>query len=170
MPTRLIVAIIMLAAALLLGFFLVWPKFQDFQQLRTELEQKKAELDSKTSYYSQIKSIWNRLDEYRDSLSLVESAVSKNYSLPALFNYLQELSGQTGLVLEDLTLSGVSGENIREISFNLGVSGSYASLKSFLSALENSARLFNVKSINFSSPEKEKDKISFNITIAAYSY
>lgn len=160
----------MLVITLALGFFLVWPKFQDFQQLQGELEQKEVELDSKTAYYSEIKKIQDRLEGYQDSLLQIENAVSKSYSLPVIFNYLQVLSGQTGLILEDLTFGGVSGQDLQEISFNLKVSGSYSSFNSFLSALESSARLFNVKSIHFSYPEGGRKAFSFDITVATYSY
>ncbi len=160
----------MLVITLVLGFFLVWPKFQDFRQLQAELEQKEVELNSKTDYYSEIRKIQGRLEEYQDSLSRIENAVSKSYSLSVIFNYLQVLSGQTGLVLEDLTFGGVSGQGLKEISFNLKVSGSYSSFKSFLSALENSARLFNVKGIRLSFPEKGEKSFSFDITVATYSY
>lgn len=170
MSARLIIIVIMFAAALLTGFFLAWPEFQKLQQVQYELEQKKAELDSKTSYYSEIKNIWGRLEEHQDSLSQIEKAVSKGYSLPVLFDYLQGLAGETGLVLEDLTFGSASGEDIKEISFNLGVSGAYSSFKSFLKALEQSAKLFNVKSISFSSPEEEEEVFSFKMTVATYSY
>lgn len=169
MPSRLIVAIAMFAAALLTGFFLLWPEYQNFQQVQADLGQKKAELDSKISYYSEIKNIWSRLEEYRDSLSQINEFIPDSYSLPALFNYLQGLASQTGLVLEDITLGGVGGEGIKEINLNLEVSGTYSSLKNFLNALEQSAKLFNVKSISFSFPE-EVGVFSFKIAVATYSY
>lgn len=169
MSARLIIIIAMVIAALLVGFFLVWPEYQKFQQLQLELGQKKAELDSKVSYYSEIKNIWGKLEGYEDSLAQIEGAVSESYSLPALFNYLQRLAGQTGLVMEDLTFGGIAGETIKEISFNLEISGTYTSFISFLNILEHSAKLFNVKSISFSSPERGQI-FSFEVAVATYSY
>lgn len=168
MSIRLIIVIIMLVAAVVLGVILVWPKFQDFQQIQSDVDQKQSELDSKTSYYSKIKEIWSKLEEYKDVLTRIDSAFPVAYSVPALFYYLQRTTGETGLVMENLTLGGFSGERIKETDVTLQASGSYASLKTFLEALENSVRFFKVKNISFSSPDK--GMFSFEIRITAYSY
>jgi len=169
MPPRLIISIIMSITALVLGFFLVWPKYQYFQQRQTEVEQKEIELSSKTEYYSKFREIWGRLEKYQDSLSRVDEAIPETYSLPALFYYLQQTAGQAGLVVEGIIFNGVSGEEIKEISVSVQASGRYSSLQDFLSALENSVRFFNVKSISFSSPGEE-EIFSFDLGIATYSY
>ena len=167
----LIIIFAMVATVLAVGFFLAWPKYQQIQQLKEEISMKEEELNSKTDYYSQIKKINSRLEEYQDSLSQVEQAISKSYSLPATFDYLQKVSGESGLILEDLSLESLNAQGIlKEINLNLRVSGAYSSFKNFLSALENSARLFNIKNISFSSSEKTGQPFSFNLTIATYSY
>lgn len=169
MSARLIIVIMALAASLPAGFFLTWPEYRKFSQFQADLEQKKEELDSKTSYYAEIANLWTRLEEHQESLLKIDGAISDSYSLPALFNYLQQIAGGTGLILEDLSFAGVTGEAIKEISFNLEVSGSYASFKNFLKALEESNRFFNVKSVNFASP-KTGQIFSFKMTVATYSY
>lgn len=170
MSFRLIIIIVMLAIASFLGMILVWPKYQDFQQIQSQVKQKEAELDSKTAYYSKIQEIWGKLKEYEDVLSKIDSALPKDYSTPVLFNYLQQTAGGTGLILENLTFGGLTGDRIKEISVNIEATGSYSSLKSFLSALENSARIFKVKSLSFSSPKSNKDSFSFELGISTYSY
>ncbi|MBI2626168.1 MAG: type 4a pilus biogenesis protein PilO [Candidatus Nealsonbacteria bacterium] len=170
MPRRLMIIIIMLIAALILGFFFVWPEYQDFQLIQTESAQKKTELDSKADYYDYFKKTWEGLEKYKDALSKVDNAIPQTYSLPSLFNYLQETAGESGLVLEDLNFRGIAGENTKEISFGLQVSGSYNSFKSLLSSLENSIRIFKVKSVSFSSPKKGEKSFSFDLEVATYSY
>ena len=170
MPRSFIIIITILATALAFGFFLTWPKYQDFRQISLELEQKKAELESKTAYYAEVKDIWSKLEGYDDALAKIDLAVTKTYSAPVLLNYFQQTTNETGLLLENLTLGSVAAiGKVKEISFNLGASGSYSAFKSFLSALENSERLFKVKSIKLSSPEKEEGP-SFNLDISTYSY
>ncbi len=136
MPIRPILIIVMLIIALVLGVTLVWPKFQDFKQVRAEVEQKEAELNSKTEYYFIIQEIWGRLEGYADVLTQIDAALQKGYSIPALFNYLQQTAGQTGLILEDLTFKGVSGDKVKEISINLRVSGSYSAFQNFISYIQ----------------------------------
>lgn len=168
MSARLIIITVIFTAVLVAGFVLVWPKYQDFQSVLSKLQQKEAELNSKTAYYSKIKEIWERLEKYEDVLAKIDSAFPNNYSIPVLFNYLQKTTGETGLVLENLTFEGVTGDKVKEISIRLEVSGDYSSFKNFLSAIENSARFFKVKSISFSS--SKEGKFSFDLGIATYSY
>lgn len=165
------IIIIILIIALAGGFFLVWPKFQNYHQLLLKMEQKETELNSKTEYYFAIKDIWGKLEKYEDVLSRVDSAIPKNYSTPALFYYLQQVAGQAGVVLGDLNLGGVSGDKVKEIDVNLRVSGSYSSLQKFIFLLENSARFFKIKSIGLSSASSEKgNSFSFDLAITTYSY
>lgn len=168
MPTRLIILIVMLVAVLTAGFTLVWPKYHDFQLAILTLKQKEAELNSKTAYYSKIKEIWGELEKYEDVLVKIDSAIPSSSSIPVLFNYLQKTSGETGLILENLTFGEIAGDKVKEISIHLQIVGDYSSFKNFLSAIENSARFFEVKSISLSS--SGKGKFSFNLEITTYSY
>lgn len=168
MPHRFII-IIMFLAALSLGFFLVWPKYQDFQQLQIEIMQKEGELNSKTAYYSKINEANEKLKEYQNVLNEIDAAIAKSYSVPVLFNYLQQTAGETGLIVKNLILEDVTGKEIKEINIHLQMSGAYPSLKSFLSALDNSARFFRIKSVIFSSPVKGS-AFSFDVGVATYSY
>ena len=107
MTTRLIIIILMFAGALVGGFILVLPKYQDFTHLQSMLIQKEKELSSKTAYYSKIQEIWVELEKYQDVLAKIDSAVPNDFSIPVLFDYLQNTAGETGLVLENLTFEGV---------------------------------------------------------------
>lgn len=157
----------MFAAALVGGFTLVLPKYQDFVYTQSVLAQKEEELNSKTAYYSKIQEIWGELEKYQDVLAKIDSAVPNDFSIPVLFNYLQTTAGDTGLIMENLTFEGVAGNKVKEISIRLQLAGDYSSFKNFLSAIENSARFFKVGSINFSF---SKGKFIFNLGISTYNY
>ena len=163
---KLIITAACLVLALVSGFFLTWPKYQALQVLQTNIEAKEAELQSKESYFSQIKEISEDLEGYAESLAKISSALPETPALPSLFNFLQITASQTGLVLEEIILGSV-GQG--EIHVTCRLAGSYPSLKSFLLALESSARLIEVESISFSSPEEGKP-FTFNLKIKVFSY
>ena len=172
-----LITVIIFAVAVSFGVFLAWPKYQDLNGLRAEIKQKEAELKSKSDYYARIKSISVELAGYQDQLAKISTALPEVPSLPPVFNYLQEASADAGLLLEDITLGAVQlsededgSGRIREININLQLSGSYQALRSFISNIEKSARLFAVKSINFESPKDPEDPLSFKVNIAANSY
>ena len=169
MSSRLIISIAILASAFLFGFFLTWPKYQDFQGVRSELGQKEEELSSKTAYYSKINGVWEKLKSHEDSLAKISAFVPQGYSIPVLFNYFQRTAGETGLIIEGLTFGGAVGDKVKEVNINFKASGDYPSLKNFLSAIENSERLFKIKNISLSSSDNEK-KFSFSMEISTYSY
>ncbi|MBI2450400.1 MAG: type 4a pilus biogenesis protein PilO [Candidatus Nealsonbacteria bacterium] len=170
MYNRLIIAVMIFVAVALLGLLLVWPKYQDFQLLRGNLEQKKIELSSKRDYYDYFRNIGGKLEQYNDVLPQIDAAISEGYSLPALFYYLQRRAGESGLISESIQAGEISGsKEVKEINISFKVSGTYSSLKSFLYALENSARLFNIKKVNFSIPERG-GPFSFDLELTTYSY
>ena len=170
MTKQLIITAIMLVAALPLGIFVVWPKYNDFQRTRLELKQKEAELNSKESYYSKVKDVWSRLDDYGDALARVDSAIPQSYSLPVLFNYFQQTANENGLIIENLTFGEAAEGKVKKISINLMANGSYFSLKSFLSAIESSERFFEVNSISLSPGAEAEQAFSFDLKILTYSY
>jgi Tfp pilus assembly protein PilO len=168
MSVRLIIIIIMLVVALVLGFFLVKPQYSDLRAAQSTYDQKDTELASKTAYYDKIKEVDDKLNEYSDVLDKIDLALPSGYSVPSLFYYFQKTAGNSGLLLEDISLGDISSGNIKEINVDLKLAGSYPSLISFLSALENAARLSSVKIISFSS--SKEGLFTFELTVAVYGY
>ena len=159
-----------LVLALVLGLTLTWPKYQDLRILQMDIKDKEAKLQSQKEYFSQIKEISEQLEEYIEPLAKISSALPKTPSLPSLFNFLQLSASQTGLLLEEMTLGGVSEGEIR-VSNKL--IGDYPAFKNFLLALETSSRMIEVESIAFESP-KEPDEpdepFTFVVKIKTHSY
>lgn len=180
---RLIATGIFIIISLFLGIGLVLPKYQDFKVLQLDVKEKNISLQYKNERHSQLEKISEEIEEQKESLSKVSSALSKDPSLPALFDFFQKTTAQSGLILETLAYSGISKPKpqkgvepgvfeetrIKEILFSLSVSGSYSAFKDFLLAVENNARIFEIKNISFSSPG-ESGTFSFNLSVKTHSY
>ena len=156
-----------LVLTLILGLILTWPKYQTFQTLQLNIKIKEAEFQSKQAYFSEIKEISEQLEEHTDALGKISSALPENPSLPSLFNFLQLSAAQTGLVLGEIILGGVSQG---EILVTTRVIGDYPDFKNFLLALENSARMIEVEGVAFASPQKPTESFTFVVQIKTYSY
>ena len=172
--SRLIIAIsfLLLVFSILGGVFYCWPKFQDFLYLRIELKGKDTEIKQKEEYFSKLDSLSSKMINYPEELAKINSALPIDPSIPALFNFMQVVSSENGLILENLTLGSISPlseKGVNQISFNISVSGSYSAFKNLLSALYGNARMIDINSIGFSSNE-EKDLFVFSIDLATYSY
>lgn len=158
---------------LILGIGLLLPRYQDLKGIQKTVEEKKAEVQYKEKYFAEIGEIKTELEKYETELSKIDSALPQNSSLPSIFNFLQEASSQSGLVLKGISpftvFSVGKDSNLKETKFNLQLSGDYSSFKNFLSTLEKSARMIEVENISFSLPI-EGELFTFNIRVKIYSY
>ena len=164
-----------LVLTLILGLTLVWPEYQSFQTLQVNIEEKNIELQSKEEYFSQIAEVSLQLEQYESELAKIASALPLETSLSSLFNFLQSTAAQTGLVLEEITLSAITSpqkkkDSLKEIHVNLSMLGSYSALKDFLLTIEASSRIIEVESISFESPEDLTEPFTFIVEIKTYSY
>jgi Tfp pilus assembly protein PilO len=180
--SRIYFAIAFLAAALIVGGILAWPKYQALTNLNEGIEVKELELRSKTDYFDHIRKLSERLEEYQESIDKINSALPNDPLLPSTFNYLQNAASQAGLIMEEVAVgaAGTFGDqpqpatapgksSIKTINITVSLAGSYASLKNFLSEIENSSRIIEVKRVSFTSPEEEDEPFSFNINLVTYN-
>ena len=175
---RTFISFILIGISIFLAVIFVWPKYQNFNNLKIEIFNKEQEIKYEEEYQKEVVRISQKLDERQAEIEKIDSALPADLSLPALLKFLQKITSENGLILTQAALipakpiEGIS--NTREIQGNLAVSGSYSSLKNFLTALENSSRIIDVDSINLSANPKKtsesSDIFSFQIKIRAYSY
>lgn len=178
LPIILIIIIILLGAA---GYFLLWPKYQDYVVKKEEFDTKDEEIQAKEEYLPKLEAISVRLLEFEDQVSKVETAIPSEPSVAALFNYLQKATSQNGLILRDIDVSELFSIKKTELSgrmermpFSIMVMGSYISLKNFLLDVYLNARMINISSIDFGYSAIEDASVTnffnFNISLETQSY
>jgi Tfp pilus assembly protein PilO len=171
---KVIIYIFIIFLCLILGvIFFGWPEYKNFNNLKLQIEERKAELENKNKYFSELNSISLKLKEYGSDLSKIDSALPTTSIVPDVINFLAEKSSQNGLILEKVKLDKISplekDSKIQKISLTLSLSGFYPALRSFVYSLQKSAKLIEVDSIMFS--ESQPGGIfSFNLRIKTYSY
>jgi len=179
---------------LLIGFFLLWPKYQELTGVQAKIEGKKKELQYLQDYFSKLNQLSQKLKKYETQLSKIDFALPSDPSLTllSLVEFLQKASFQNGLIFQNLgsfsitspksstttspRLSTTSPEllevetpsNIKELYISFEVAGSYSALKNFLNTLEKSAKIIEVEDVSFSSGEETT--LSFSLSIKTYSY
>ena len=158
---------------ILLIFFLVTPEFNRFNSLETELGEKTAEYNAKYDYYSAIDATYFDLVGHQSDIDKVDNALPENSDLGQIIYYLQKNAKASGLEVKDLFLSKSSvaestGNNVKNLSFSMDLSGDYPSLGNFITALENSSRIFEITTINFDS--NNGPPYNFNLQIKTFSY
>lgn len=159
-----------LLLTLILGLVLIYPQYQELTLVKEKIEEKKTELQSKEEYLSNLQKTSEKLNQYETELSVLDSALPSDPSLPSLFAYLQKTASENGLILKEMSpATSLPSEGPQETRIHIKMTGLYPSLKTFLTDLENSARMIEVDSVYFASPKKE-GPFDFEIEIKVYSY
>ena len=174
---RPIVIIICFLVVLILIFALILPKKVDLDLSQKKVAEKMTEIQGKEEYLSNLSRLSAELKNYPSSLSKIDLALPAEPNLPGLFDFLQKVTSQSGLILVSLRPSAAfpavvleeRAPEFQETRFSLEVSGSYPAFKDFLSLLEKSARLIEVEAVSFSSGLGE-GLIKFELTIKVRSY
>jgi len=180
---------IILFASIILVSILVVPEYKTFKILRVELGEKRAEYKAEFDYYAAITKTYFDLKGRPDDIRKVDNALPQDPNLGQLIYFLQKKAGENGMIVKDLflsksststTISGASG-SAKDLIFSINLIGDYVSLQSFISALENSARIFEISNISFNTGSQIKAPLpsfqsqinraySFNLQIKTYSY
>ena len=169
--SRLTSIFINFAIVFLLGYFWIFPQYQDLQEVNAELRNKRAELQQKEDYFSKIEKAAQALERYKTELSKIDSALPSEPSLSSILNIVERSATENGLILRDVGDFKVADfeRESREIRLEIGLVGAYPALKNFLSALERNSRLIIAENIIFSTP-KPTEPFIFNLIVKTYSY
>jgi type IV pilus assembly protein PilO len=164
------------------GYFIIWPKYQEFKQKKQEVEFTDEEFRAKEEYLLNIENNLKELSKYEEEVSKIDSALPSDPSIAALMNYFQKESSQNGLIMKKIDVSGLftgaeAQSKIQKMPFSITVSGSYDSFKNFVLAVYKNTRLIEIKSIEFSGLSektekglKVKDLFDFSLEVETQSY
>lgn len=154
---RLFFSIIILAAIGLVIVFLILPQVSRVKNVRSEIDNLKAELSRKTELSEKIDEMILKYNELVAKIQKIDLTIPKGPQKPELIVQIESLAKENGLILESIvfrepTQKEAVGYKILNISLTL--SGNYLAFKNFLTALEQNIRLMDVQLIDFSSPER----------------
>ncbi len=165
---------VILFVILFVAFYLVVPKYQEFEEFQIKLSKKEAEYRGRSAYFSDIASTYEKLKQKEEILKKIDSALPSSPALHSLVYFLQKKSLENGLIFLKANLLKISpikeGSRIKETNFSFGVVGPYPAFKNFLMSLEKSARLIEVEDVSFVARKEFEETFEFNVTVKVYSY
>ena len=148
-----IVIVLIFLAVILTGIFLWWPKYQEFTVLREDVKERRVALEQKIIYFKGLEELSKKTENYQEEFDKIESAFPEDPSIPAILRFIQTTASENGLITDNLGGYNISsGAEFRNINFSGSFSGSYAALKSFLSAVYQNTRIIEVEYITFEAP------------------
>ncbi len=170
---------VLLFIILVLSFYLVLPKYKEFQVILEDLGKREAEFTGKDAYFIEVTRTHKELMLYKENLEKIDIALPKKFSFASLLNFLHKETTAVGLILENVSVSKAdvgTTTGIKEIGLSLQLFGSYVPLEQFIRSLENSARLIEGENISFlvakpTAEDKESGKsYPISLDIKVYSY
>jgi len=177
--------IIILAISLTTFFLFALPKYQDSKRLELDLAQKQSQYEGLVNYYLGLSDILNKIQQQKDVLDKINSALPTNFTLSPVVEFLQQKAEEANLTIKAVTFSqqqalgslasSGSNMNVKDVNLKIDLSGSYQGIKEFLASLENSARIFEVDSISFTSdqavlPKNSSQSYDFLMNIKTHTY
>lgn len=170
-----IISLLLIPAIAGAGFWLGLPKYENWKKLKADLEVKIIQVKAKEEYSARLREASQALKDYSEEMSKISSGLPLTADFPSLFNFIEELTTQSGVLLEDLQAGNVApltdNTEVKAVSFSLSVAGSYSAMKNLLTALHKTARLVEIDGISFQSSEEQAEGIfKFDIKLKTASW
>lgn len=171
MNFRIYLIIIFILIAGLIGYFLVWPEYQELLIVQSEIEGTQEKIQSIDKRLADLKDASRELEQYKDQLKILDYALPNRFYLPQIYDFFGYICPQRGLTFGGVNASvGPSSDfNIREVLISLNASGDYSTIKNFLSYLESSARFFAISNINLSSSGEPGALLNLSLNLKTYA-
>ncbi|MHB8831359.1 MAG: type 4a pilus biogenesis protein PilO [Patescibacteria group bacterium] len=169
------VFLLLIAAYVAVGFFVIKPKMDDNKQLEAQARGIRKEIENDRSYFdglSRSVSAAQSIDPI--VLQKVDQALPHAASVPDLLVQLSSASAFSGVTLSNIVFENAAkapggGTASTPINITLSVAAKdYTALKKFLNTLETSLRIFDVQTIAVSG--FGEDMINFNLQLRSYFY
>ncbi len=189
-----VTSIILFIIIVILVFLFVWPKYHEFGVAKMVLAKTQAEFNGGSAYYAQISEIIKEIQDRKEVLDKISSALPKEASVAPLIYFFQQKAAETGLLIRSITFSnnvpssaasaggkvanGTGKKTVKDMAFSLDLVGNYQGLKNFLTSLEKSARLFEVDAITLvplqvqgaSGAKNKVQTYSFKLQVKTHTY
>ena len=168
---RIIASVALLAIAIAVAVLFVWPKYQEFAQMRTDIAERKDRLSSGQAALAKLRIIEGEVSARQGDFDKAEKAIPKDQGLPALYEYIQQLAIDSGLLVASIegqeTAGSMGGATV--VRFGVKLTGSYGQLKGFLAAARKSARILNVESLTITADSQGSGNLTIQVELSAYA-
>jgi Tfp pilus assembly protein PilO len=174
LSARSIIATILILGSIALGYFVVWPKWNDYSVAKAELNTSLAKQDQLKQAQEKMT---NFLSEYKqhsaDAARLQQALPLSSNEMHNILNNFDTLTKSSGLTLGELSVEdslqadqlGASAYSIQPIDLSISGEGTYDAFKNFLSGLESNLRIVDINSVTMNG---EDASMKFNLKFRTY--
>ncbi len=166
--------ILFIAAAAIIFWVLLplWYSTQAALELKKENENNLAQREKLAANLEYLISQYN---ERASDLTSFSKAVPVGQNIPELLINLEALASENGLIFSGVNFKpkDLKAPNIKTLTMEIKVKGSFPAFQNYLKAMEKSLRLFDVTSISFNGiapgqANANLNNLEFNLLINTY--
>lgn len=177
-----VVIIVCLVMVVFLSYFVVFPKLSQIKEQNYDLALARDELKKTQEHLSSVKEMESELNRKKDDLKALQEALPLGEDTEDLVALLEAAAKDKGLSIstiipaadEDLEeaeeIATPSGFVISQMRVELNLVGSYPQFIGFLTTLEGTRKIINVKDLSISSAAGTLEASNLIITMSLSSY
>ncbi len=194
---KLLITVIIIVSSLAGGFYVVYPNYVAYDRQVEENKILYEEYDNIMRYVVALKEIEKRIEENEEDLEKLEKSLPEDHDAPSLFLYLEKKIEENNLKSpqkgnfdvrsyrqKEVNSQGeeeiVDHERIKEVNFDLSLTGEYEDIKSFFKETEKLMRIITIETVNITTSGHEdpflegvtsqEDEITVSFSAKTYSY
>lgn len=178
---RVVIPSILLIGSFAMGALVLWPNYQEFSDLRTQVQEREERLARGEAALNRLKGIQEEVEAHQKDFEKIDKAIPQETQLPAVYDAIQDLGSSSGVVVQaiEASVSTLASEEQRVAGVTLKVEllGTYEGLKNFLSNARSFARILNAQSLAIrdaaivdDSGEVTPGLLGIEVEFEAYSY
>ena len=176
---------ILIIISVIFTWFVVLPKYHQLVSAKAEVETLTQESNKIAEQQAKLKAFISQLDTNSKELTILDEAFPLHPRTTWLYLLIENLANTTGVTLADLSVTnekeGVVAadsslidkpfsltRSVKKTIVNLQITGGMSQFVAFLSKLESSGRLMDIKSLDIKS--SSDNLLDFSLTLEAYYF
>jgi len=181
----LIELITLLVVGILFYSFIIRPKVGVVNEQNLKVEALKEESAKLADQQSKLKGLIEQLKSSSQDINKLDESLPLHPRTTWVYLLMENLVQSSGMTLSSLTVNSLSDETlagdmalmqnpfsasrqIKKMSANLGVTGSFSQFQALLKKIENSARILDIKTLDINSSADEL--LDFRISFDTYYF
>lgn len=147
--TNKLIPSILIAASILTLFLLVLPSFDKTRMLQAAIEEREGLLQEAQELQARVEELNREIDSKKTEVGKLDNLLPREKMIPELLSGLEAIVAGSGLNLTELNISELSSQDqIKKLSGNMKLNGSFAPFMQFLDLLERNLRLIEVVTVD----------------------
>lgn len=155
-----LISSIMIAVSILIFFFLAMPAFDKTRTLNASVKERESILLEASEIKARVGGLNREIDSKKAEVDKLDILLPKEKMIPELLSGIESVMAASGMNLTEVNISELSAqEEIKKLSGNLKLNGSFVSFIQFLDLLEKNLRLIDLITVDVSAQLTEGARV-----------